>query len=48
MIRFEDPLRPMLGSPCAGRGVGEIRLVGGLTAPVSRTRGPVLKEAGWV
>lgn len=29
------------------RGTGEIRLVGGLTAPVSRTHGPVLKEAGW-
>ena len=29
------------------RGAGEIRLVGGLTAPVSRTHGPVLKEAGW-
>ena len=29
------------------RGVGEMRLVGGLTAPVSRTYGPVLKEAGW-
>ncbi|MFC5343194.1 LytTR family DNA-binding domain-containing protein [Brevundimonas staleyi] len=29
------------------RGVGEIRLVGGLTAPVSRTRAPVLKAAGW-
>ena len=29
------------------RGVGELRLVGGLTAPVSRTYGPVLKEAGW-
>ncbi|MGH7028425.1 LytTR family DNA-binding domain-containing protein [Brevundimonas sp.] len=29
------------------RGAGEIRLVGGLTAPVSRTYGPVLKEAGW-
>ncbi|WP_428154796.1 LytTR family DNA-binding domain-containing protein [Brevundimonas sp.] len=30
------------------RGTGEIRLVGGLTAPVSRTHGPVLKEAGWL
>ena len=29
------------------RGGGEIRLVGGLTAPVSRTHGPTLKEAGW-
>lgn len=29
------------------RGAGEMRLVGGLTAPVSRTYGPVLKEAGW-
>ena len=29
------------------RGAGEIRLTGGLTAPVSRTHGPVLKEAGW-
>lgn len=29
------------------RGVGEMRLAGGLTAPVSRTYGPVLKEAGW-
>lgn len=29
------------------RGVGEMRLVGGLTAPVSRTYGPVLKAAGW-
>jgi hypothetical protein len=29
------------------RGVGELRLVGGLTAPVSRTYAPVLKEAGW-
>ena len=29
------------------RGVGELRLVGGLTAPASRTYGPVLKEAGW-
>ena len=30
------------------RGVGEIRLVGDLTAPVSRTHGPVLKAAGWL
>ena len=30
------------------RGTGEIRLVGGLTAPVSRTHGPVLKAAGWL
>ena len=29
------------------RGVGEVRLVGGLTAPASRTYAPVLKEAGW-
>jgi hypothetical protein len=29
------------------RGTGELRLVGGLTVPVSRTYGPVLKEAGW-
>lgn len=29
------------------RGVGEMRLSGGLSAPVSRTYGPVLKEAGW-
>lgn len=29
------------------RGVGEMRLVGGLTAPVSRTYGPSLKQAGW-
>lgn len=29
------------------RGAGEIRLASGLTAPVSRTHGPVLKEAGW-
>jgi hypothetical protein len=29
------------------RGAGELRLVGGLTAPVSRTFRPVLKEAGW-
>lgn len=30
------------------RGVGEIRLVGGLTAPVSRTYRPVLRTAGWL
>lgn len=30
------------------RGVGEARLVGGLTAPVSRTYSPILKEAGWL
>ena len=30
------------------RGAGEVRLVGGLTAPVSRTHGPALKEAGWL
>ena len=29
------------------RGPGEIRLVGGLMAPVSRTYAPTLKEAGW-
>lgn len=29
------------------RGVGQIRLLGGLVAPVSRTYGPVLKAAGW-
>lgn len=29
------------------RGAGEMRLVGGLRAPVSRTYGPMLKEAGW-
>ena len=29
------------------RGGGEVRLVGGLTAPVSRTYRPMLKEAGW-
>lgn len=29
------------------RGVGEIRLAGGLTVPVSRTYRPTLKEAGW-
>jgi len=29
------------------RGVGELRLAGGLTAPVSRTYRSVLKEAGW-
>lgn len=30
------------------RGTGEMRLVGGLTAPVSRTHGPALKAAGWL
>ena len=30
------------------RGTGEMRLVGGLMAPVSRTYAPVLKEAGWL
>ena len=30
------------------RGAGEVRLAGGLTAPVSRTHAPVLKDAGWV
>lgn len=29
------------------RGAGEVRLVGGLVAPVSRTHAPVLKQAGW-
>lgn len=29
------------------RGAGEIRLVGGLVAPISRTYRPLLKEAGW-
>jgi hypothetical protein len=29
------------------RGAGEMRLAGGLMAPVSRTYAPVLKEAGW-
>lgn len=29
------------------KGAGEIRLVGGLTAPVSRSHAPVLREAGW-
>lgn len=29
------------------RGAGELRLFGGLTAPVSRTHAPVLKQAGW-
>ncbi|MDG2523522.1 LytTR family DNA-binding domain-containing protein [Caulobacter segnis] len=29
------------------RGVGEMRLADGLTAPVSRTYGQVLKDAGW-
>lgn len=29
------------------RGAGEMTLAGGLTAPVSRTHAPVLKEAGW-
>lgn len=29
------------------KGAGEIRLVGGLTAPVSRSCAPVLREAGW-
>ena len=30
------------------RGAGEARLVGGLTAPVSRTHAPILREAGWI
>ena len=29
------------------KGAGEIQLVGGLTAPVSRSCAPVLREAGW-
>ncbi len=29
------------------RGAGELSLAGGLTAPVSRTYAPVLKDAGW-
>ncbi len=29
------------------RGGGELRLAGGLTAPVSRTHAPTLKAAGW-
>lgn len=29
------------------RGAGEMRLAGGLRAPVSRTHAPMLKEAGW-
>jgi hypothetical protein len=29
------------------KGAGEIRLVGGLTVPVSRSHAPVLREAGW-
>jgi len=29
------------------RGIGEMRLVGGMTVPVSRTYGPVVKAAGW-
>ena len=30
------------------RGAGEVRLVGGLTTPVSRTYAPKLKEVGWL
>jgi hypothetical protein len=30
------------------RGSGEVRLAGGLTAPVSRTYAPMLKKAGWL
>lgn len=30
------------------RGSGQARLVGGLTAPVSRSFAPVLREAGWL
>jgi DNA-binding LytR/AlgR family response regulator len=29
------------------RGGGELRLAGGLVAPVSRTYGPAVKAAGW-
>lgn len=29
------------------RGAGELRLAGGLIAPVSRTHAPMLKQAGW-
>ncbi|PIB90523.1 histidine kinase [Caulobacter sp. FWC2] len=29
------------------RGAGEVRLAGGLEAPVSRTYAPILKDAGW-
>lgn len=29
------------------RGLGEVRLIGGLKAPVSRTYAPILKDAGW-
>jgi len=29
------------------KGVGEARLAGGLSAPVSRSYGPALKDAGW-
>jgi hypothetical protein len=29
------------------KGVGEVRLVGGLVTPVSRSYGPALKAAGW-
>ncbi len=29
------------------KGAGEVQLAGGLTAPVSRTYAPVLREAGW-
>lgn len=29
------------------RGAGEARLAGGLTAPISRTYAPTLKDAGW-
>jgi hypothetical protein len=29
------------------RGAGELRLAGGLEAPISRTYAPVLKDAGW-
>lgn len=30
------------------RGAGEVRLAGGLTAPVSRSHAPRLREAGWL
>jgi DNA-binding LytR/AlgR family response regulator len=29
------------------KGGGEARLIAGVTAPVSRTYAPALKEAGW-
>ena len=30
-----------------GKGVGEARLAGEVTAPVSRSHAPTLKAAGW-